>query len=326
MRGRQATLSADTRRARDSLCSCAHLGRCGDRRPAADRGARVAGNDHAADLRRRPSEPQPAVRPLRLGALQLSLHDARGADRPPRAGRLAQPPSRERVSPPHCPARSRRPDLQLPRQAHVARDVLREPLDQESADRLPRRLGGLWRRVQLPGFAQLGVDVARGLRDDRASRRERLDLGGQHRSGVRRAMARGAAVAAGPGGARPAGRAGQRGRRAPPVLLVEQCRRAGVGRLASRLSHRADGHARVHPHRAVAGGRQGPRPQRDSQSDRRPGVALHPWHARGLRRRLPSVHGQRHRARGGASRAPRPQGVVVGRRPRGARVANGALG
>ncbi len=122
-------------------------------------------------------------------------YTARRADRPPRARRLAQPPSRERVSPPHCPARSRRPDLQLPRQAHVARDVLREPLDQESADWLSRRLGGLRRRVQLPGLAQLGVDVARGLRDDRASRRERLDLGGQHRSGLRRALARGAAVA-----------------------------------------------------------------------------------------------------------------------------------
>ena len=64
--------------------------------------------------------------------------------------------------------------------------------DQEGADRLSRRVGRLRRRVQLPGLAQLGVDVAGRLRDGAASRRQRLDLGRQHRSGLRIALARGA--------------------------------------------------------------------------------------------------------------------------------------
>src|SRR6202007_1374898 len=104
-------------------------------------------------------------------------------------------------------------------------NVLRQFRDQESADRLSRRLGGLWGRVQLPGVAQLDVDVSGRLLHGAAPRWQRLDLGRQRLPSVRRTVSRGASTRAWPLSPGTEGRPLQRQRRASSVLLVEQRRR-----------------------------------------------------------------------------------------------------
>ena len=124
----------------------------------------------------------------------------------------------------------RRAPLYVHRQDQRAAHVLRQPVDQEGADRLSRRVGGVRHRVQFPGVAQLGVDVAGGflVREERG--RQRVRLRGQYRPAVRDAVDRRAAARAGHDGARRARHAVQPQRRAASVLLVEQRGRAGVGR------------------------------------------------------------------------------------------------
>ena len=145
------------------------------------------------DIRGRTGESKPAVRSVLVRAIQLSLSDPRRADEHARAVTLAQPAPRERVPAAHGASGSRRPRLQLPGQADGPRDVLRERRDQEGADRLSRRMGGVRHRVQLSRLAQLDVAVAGGLRDRAAPGRQRIDLGRQHRSGLWRAVAGGVA-------------------------------------------------------------------------------------------------------------------------------------
>ena len=130
-------------------------------------------------------------------------------------------------------------------------------------------------------------------------------------------LARGTAPGARDHRARAARRVVQRRRRATSLLLVEQRRRAGVGRLAARLSHRGDEHARLHEARAVAHRCRCPRPERDSPANRRSRVALHLRDARGICRRVSPAHAKRHGASGLACRAAGAQGLVLGRRPRG---------
>ena len=144
-------------------------------------------------------------------------------------------------------------------------------------------------------------------------RRQRIDLGRQRRPGLRRPMARRAAPRSRPRRCSSRHvRSVQPERRAPSLLLVEQRGGAGLRRFAARLPDRADGHARVHADRTLADRRQGARYQRHPEPGRRAGVALHLRHPRGIRRRLPSAHAQRHRARRLPVRAPDAQGLVVG--------------
>src|SRR5262245_57479251 len=143
--------------------------------------------------------------------------------------------------------------LQLPRQAQRATDVLCEHRDQEGTHRLSRRMGGVWCRVQLPCLSQLDVDVPGRRRHDGTPGRERIDLGWQCRSGLRLALEGRAAARAGPVAPGAEGRSLQREPCQTSLLLVEQRRGAGLGRLASRLPDGIDGHARVHANRALAG-------------------------------------------------------------------------
>ena len=58
------------------------------------------------------------------------------------------------------PARHRRSRLHLHRQDQRPIHVLREFVAEKSPDWVSRRVGGFWRRIQLPGLTQLDVDVA----------------------------------------------------------------------------------------------------------------------------------------------------------------------
>ena len=152
---------------------------------------------------------------------------------------------------------------------------------------------------------------------------ERIDLGREQGSGLRVAVARRIASPARPARPRRTRRAVQLERRAAPLLLVDQRRGAGVGGLAARLSDRADGDARLHERRALAHRSRGPRPQCDSQSDRRSRLALHLQDARTVRRRLPSAHQQRHGAPSRIRRSCRSTrcgpGATIAKPPRGGR-------
>ena len=111
------------------------------------------------------------------------------------------------------------------------------------------------------------------------------------------------------------------GRRAPSLLLVDQRRRPGPGRLATDLSDTPDGDARVHGDRALACGCERTRHERHPEPDRRTRVALHLRHSRAVHRRLASLVTIRHRARRRRQRAADRQSLVVGLRPGRARLA-----
>src|SRR5262249_56789075 len=128
--------------------------------------------------------------------------------------------------------------LQLPRQGHRPRHVLRQSVDQEGADRLPRRVGGVRDRVQLSGLAQLDVDVAGRFRDAIVAGRERIDLGGQHRRGLWLVVAGGARAPSPPRRGRAARHPAPTRRPAAPLFLVEGRGGAGGGRVSPALSPR----------------------------------------------------------------------------------------
>ena len=168
-------------------------------------------------------------------------------------------------------------------------DVLREPLDPQGEDRLPRGVGGLRHRVQLPGLAQLDVHVAGGLRDRREPRRQRLDLGGQRRPALRDAVAGRAEAPPGPLRARAERGPLQPQPGAPPLLLVEQRGGARPRRQPDPLPDALDGLPRLPRGGHLARGLREGRPVPRRQSPERPRLPLQPRQPRGLHGCLPPV-------------------------------------
>ena len=132
-------------------------------------------------------------------------------------------------------------------------DVLREPLAEVRPGGVPRGLGDLRHRVQLPGLPQLGDLVARRLRDRDRRGRQRVDRGGQHRPRLRHAVAGGAAPAARARRARAGHDPLQPQRPAPSVLLVDERGGRGLGRLAAHLPDGVHREPRIHPGGHLAG-------------------------------------------------------------------------
>ena len=159
----------------------------------------------------------------------------------------------------------------------------------EGADRLPRRLGGLRHRVQLPGLAQLGLALAGGLRDCSAQRRrQRLDLGRQRGPRLRDAVAGRAAPAAGehaPRAARGPLQPGatcataSTGGTTPGVRVWDDSRIEYPMRFTASHGFREVDTWPVEPRRR--------RPLRGGQPPLRPGLPVQPRQPRGLHGRLP---------------------------------------
>ena len=285
-----------------------------------------AGHIDSAHVRGGPAGRQPALRPLRAPALpHLPLHGPHEPDRPPFEPGLAHARARERVPQARRPPRPRGTDLQLRRQGDRRRDVLREPVDQVRRRGLPRGVGGAGRGVQLPGLAQLGHGLSGGLRDGPPRGRQRVRLGGQHRSSVRDAVASRAHPPAGPLAPRAGDDALQPQRRAPPLLLVDD----GLGRRRRRLAHPLPhgvlGLPLLRRRRRLAGGLFGRRPQLPAQPPRGLRVPLRPRQPRAVHGRLPPHDRVGDGARGRSSRHARQEDLVLGMGRRGQGLAPRAL-
>ena len=259
-------------------------------------GPRVGGHPDAAHLSGGPARRESSVRRLRHYQIQLPVHPARKPDGPPHRPDLARPVPGERTPEVRRVAGYRRAPLYLHRQGQRPVDVLRQSVDQEGGDRLPRSVGRIRRGVQFSGLAQLGLHVAGGFRHRTEFRWQRIRLGGQHRSPLRHAVARRTEAAPGQQRARAARRVVQPRRRAPPLLLVEQRGRTGAGRLAHLLSHAIHRQPWLHPDRHLAGELRRTRPERGRQPHAGSGIAIHPRFARAVHGRLPSAHALGHRA------------------------------
>ena len=219
----------------------------------------------------------------------------------------------KRVPARHGAARSGGAPVQLHRQDQRARDVLCEPVDQEGPDRISRRVGRPRHRVQLPGLAQLDVDITGRLRHEHQRRRERIHLGRQYRPRIWHRVACAAHPAAWTCGARPGRHPREPERRAAPVLLVDERGRGGRRRLAPDLPDALHGIARVHAHRSVARGCRRPGPERDPEPDGWAGVDVHLRQPRAVHRRVSPPQRYRGGPRGLACRPADEEGVVVGR-------------
>ena len=223
------------------------------RRRLPPRRPRVGGPPRPADVRGRPPRRQPAVRRVRDAAVQLSLHAPPQPHRPARGDTLADAQPRERVPEGRRAAGPRRPSLQLRGQGHRGRHVLRERLHQEGADRLSRRLDGARASSSTSRCRTTGPPPRRWTTrcekgpDGSASiwvgNQDRV-YGMQWRVALRPAPGPGAA-AAGRGPLQPQ-------RHPAPLLLVEQRRRARVGRQPHRVSDALHRLARV-PRRSTPG-------------------------------------------------------------------------
>ena len=242
-----------------------------------------------------------------------------------RSNRAWRARARERVPQARRPPRPRGTDLQLRRQGDRRRDVLREPVDQVRRRGLPRGVGGARRGVQLPGLAQLGHGLPGGLRDGPPRGRQRVRLGGQHRSSLRDAVASRAHPPAGPLAPRADDDALQPQRRAPPLLLVDD----GLGRRRRRLAHPLPhgvlGLPLLRRRRRLAGGLFGRRPQLPAQPPRGLRVPLRPRQPRAVHGRLPPHDRVGDGARGRSSRHARQEDLVLGMGRRGQGLAPRAL-
>src|ERR1017187_4392259 len=253
----------------------------------------VAGCAHPSHLPGGAAESQSAFRPVRGGAIQLPVHIAREYYGPACGHRLARRVPGKRVPEVLRAAGYRRPPLHVYRQDQRAADVLRQPVDQEGADRLPRRVGGIRHRVQFPGVAQLGLDVSGGFRVGEERGRQRERVGEQHRPAVRDAVDGRATPGTGIGGIGRARDALQPERRSAQILLVEQRRSAGVGRLENLVSHALGGEPRFHGGGHVARQPGGSGRERDPQPDAGDGFGVRPRQQGTVHGHLPSEDADR---------------------------------
>ena len=283
------------------------------------------GTEDDRHLRRGPARRQPALRPLRGRPLQLPVHHAAGPDRPQGAPGVAHAQPRERAPARLRAARPRRPPVARGGQGQRRADVLREPLAEVRPGGLPRGVGHLRHRVQLSRLPPLDDVVAGGLRARPRCRRQRVDRGRQHRPRLRHAVAGRAHPAAGALGAGAGHDPLQPQRHPPSLLLVDERRRRGLGRLAARLPHGVHGHPRLHPGGHVAHRLVGRRPLAARQPPEGRGVALQPRQPRAVHGRLSPAHARGRRALGGPGGAPGEEDLELGGGRRGAGLAACAL-